>query len=398
MNAQVLQRYTQRYAEPLAYQVAADTIQHLRDSSHPGYEQAVIVPLYDEARDCLGRVFAHLQTSNTLVVAVINAPNDAPPQTIRRCQALLRQAAAATPLTVVSIDCVSTPLEAKATVGQARKIGSDVALLLHMAGHVRSPWLYQTDADAILPADYFQPQLPSRGAVVFAHRHRSNDALLQQAADLYDRHMRFYSAGLKAAGSAYAYPSLGSTISVHAHSYAAVRGFPKRDAAEDFYLLNKVAKVHGVVYLPQINIELAARLSERVPFGTGPALSHICRTLQQDPSGESYLSYHPASFTLLRDALQALDEYADSPPEVAQARWQTRPTQPHIKLLEELRFTRVCTSLDRQNCTAKQRRKVLHEWMDAGKTLRFVHAARRFHADQPLLQTLRNLPAEISRN
>ncbi|GIR63469.1 MAG: hypothetical protein CM15mP68_1350 [Pseudomonadota bacterium] len=62
-------------------------------------------------------------------------------------------------------------------------------------------------------------------------------------------------------GSAYAYPTLGSTISVHAQSYARVRGYPKRNAGEDFYLLNKLNKLHPVQVLQQPVIEVQARLS-----------------------------------------------------------------------------------------------------------------------------------------
>ena len=46
--------------------------------------------------------------------------------------------------------------------------------------------------------------------------------------------MSYYVAGLAMAGSGYAHHSLGSTIAVHAKSYAAVRGYPKRSAGEDF--------------------------------------------------------------------------------------------------------------------------------------------------------------------
>ena len=49
--------------------------------------------------------------------------------------------------------------------------------------------------------------------------------------------------GLGFAGSPYAYHSVGSTLAVRAEAYAIVRGVPKRAAGEDFYLLDKLAKV-----------------------------------------------------------------------------------------------------------------------------------------------------------
>ena len=48
---------------------------------------------------------------------------------------------------------------------------------------------------------------------------------------------------MKYARSPYAFHTIGSTMAVSANHYAKVRGFPKREAGEDFYLLNKLAKV-----------------------------------------------------------------------------------------------------------------------------------------------------------
>jgi len=389
-----MKRYAQRHAEPLARTAAGKAL----SSRLPVFSQAVIVPLYAEPEDSLGRVFARLEDSDTLVIAVVNAPSNAPDEARRATRRLLDCAADSTALTVLTVDCISAPLDARSAVGTARKIGTDTALLLHLAGRVISPWLYQTDADAQLPKNYFSGDMPEQGAVVFGHRHLSADPRLQLAVDLYDRHMAYYAAGLKAAGSAYAYPSLGSTISVHAHSYAAVRGFPKRNAGEDFYLLNKIAKVHGIDQQPATVIELAARLSERVPFGTGPALRNISTALQQDPSGASFLSYHPASFQLLGEALDLLEQFARAQPDRSLQTWRALSSGRAAGLLDKLRFGRVAERLTRQNTSPQQRRRMLQEWMDAGKTLRFVHEARRFHPDQPLLETLQNLPAQISRH
>ena len=90
--------------------------------------------------------------------------------------------------------------------------------------------------------------------------------------------MSYYVAGLAMAGSRYAHHSLGSTIAVHAKTYAAVRGYPKRSAGEDFYLLNKICKLAPVERLAGPALSIEARISARVPFGTGPALRRLLKT------------------------------------------------------------------------------------------------------------------------
>ena len=93
----------------------------------------------------------------------------------------------------------------------------------------------------------------------------------------------------------YGFTTIGSLITVNPEHYAKVRGFPKRDAAEDFYLLNKMAKVGAVRSIQAPIVEIEARLSTRVPFGTGPALAKILESGIED-----YLFYHPMVFEELR--------------------------------------------------------------------------------------------------
>ena len=88
-------------------------------------------------------------------------------------------------------------------------------------------------------------------------------------------------------------------------AYAAVRGMPKREAAEDFYLLNKIAK-QGPVVRPRLDpIRIAQRTSTRVPFGTGAATGKISNQLRE---GTEFCMYCPESFSLLRDLLEALED------------------------------------------------------------------------------------------
>ena len=70
-----------------------------------------------------------------------------------------------------------------------------------------------------------------------------------------------------------------------------------RNAAEDFYLLNKVRKVGRVVTLGGDPIVLSSRGSDRVPFGTGRAVL--------DWDGDARL-YDPRCFDVVRRAREAL--------------------------------------------------------------------------------------------
>ena len=371
LNQVNINKYLKRYAEPEA----------LTPTIEKHYDNVVVVPIYNEPRNCLNRTRAALSDNSCLFIAVVNCPDNAPTTVIEENLALLEHLKQQND--VLPINRVIPPIPHKQGVGLARKIGSDVALSLIQQGQIATPWIYQTDADAQLPSSLFKNSktYPPLGALVFGHQHISCDPQLKQAANLYDLHMRYYFLGLKAAGSTYAFPTLGSTISVHATTYATVRGFPKRNAGEDFYLLNKIQKIHGVHYQPQTTVLVEARTSQRVPFGTGPALSKICQQLDSDPTGGSYLSYHPKSFELLRQGLIFLDKISIAP---------SPPSEMLSEIFDQLNLTKLTKHLYTKYPTQQQRATMLTEWFDGFKTLKFVHAARHFFPDQPLLESVQH--------
>ena len=140
-------------------------------------------------------------------------------------------------------------------------------------------------------------------------------------------------------------------------------------------------KIHGVHYQPQITVRVEARTSQRVPFGTGPALTKICQQLDIDPSGGSYLSYNPKSFALLRDAHIYLNKLSSTP---------SAPGKALSEIFARLNLNKLTKHLYDKYPTQHQRRVMLNGWFDAFKTLKFIHAARHFFPDQPLLESVQH--------
>ena len=202
-------------------------------------------------------------------------------------------------------------------VGQARKIAVDLALRLYLLGSVVCPFIYNTDADAVVPTDYFTSASgrdPERiGAIIHPFKHRQDSGNIAshstvEATAAYEAFLNYYVEGLTYAKSPYGFATVGSTIIVSLVAYCQVRGFPRRSAGEDFYLLNKIAKVSEVVTLVKSPLLLRCRSSDRVPFGTGAA---VAKMVARHPDLSAYTVYDPQSFLVLKALIETLNDLPD---------------------------------------------------------------------------------------
>ena len=371
------------------------------------YDHILVVPIRGEDPVFLDGYDCALAgvAGRSLVVVVVNTSSVSPE---RADEALCRQGLLATlgsahshlskhvalwrraDHDVIVIDRASPgrELPGKGGVGMARKIGTDFALQLWASGKLRSPWIHLTDADARLPRDYFgacaslnnnDSDVSGAVAMVYAFAHGAcDDVALTDAHSLYEISLRHYVLGLRRAGSPYAFHSIGSCIAVRAPALAIVRGVPKRQAGEDFYFLDKLAKI-GRIAAPPLElgpIELTARRSARAPFGTGPAVEEISRLSDT----ENYLLHDPRIFETLATWLGVLDDCAAASSVEPYHQWLailSEPVRAGVRpYLESQRaLEAISDALGAGRAPATVRRR-LHTWFDGLKTLRFVHAVR----------------------
>ncbi len=374
------------------------------------YAAALIVPALGEARSSLDgyRVAAGSLVGRLLVVLVVNATAAADPTLRAANQRLLcelgRPASgdvdawlvAEPEFDVLVVDRSSGErcLPNKQGVGLARKLGADLALALHQRGALASPWLYFTDADVELPVDYFL-RGEARGtqaasALLYPFSHRAGgDDVVDQATFRYEASLRYHTLGLAWAGSPYAFHSLGSTLAVHTHAYALVRGVPKRQAGEDFYLLDKLVKVAPLRRLEGAPLRIRARRSLRVPFGTGPRVETLL-------TGESPLVASVAAFGCLRATLSGLRAFAGSPSAAAfDAEFALLDSSQRAaaeRSLAQSGLLPAAFAAARAVGLAGLSRR-LFSWFDALRTLQFLHALRANGlAEVPLAQGLAEAP------
>jgi hypothetical protein len=269
-------------------------------------------------------------------------------------------------------------------VGLARKIGNDVVLALCAGGRVASPWIHNTDADTVLPGDYFEQtrtlDAETAGAAIYAFEHRFDpDPAQAEAARLYEISLRYNLLGLAWAGSPYAYHSMGSCLAIPAAAYAAVRGFPRRNALEDFHALNKLAKVGSILRLSGLPLMLEGRISERVPISTGVAIGGL---VSRRGALSGFRLYHPLVFAHLAAWLRVLAAIARSGGDARAPLAQLPSSTPFFRtdvLTEALERMGAFHAVQEALTLSKDEETLLrhlHTSFDALKTVQLIHALR----------------------
>jgi len=85
-------------------------------------------------------------------------------------------------------------------------------------------------------------------------------------------YMRYYSLNMWRVNNPYNFTALGSAIAVPVWAYHRVRGLTPHKSGEDFYFLLKLRKFGDIINWSPEKVYPAGRYSDRVFFGTGPAM------------------------------------------------------------------------------------------------------------------------------
>ncbi|MBD1401597.1 glycosyltransferase [Pelovirga terrestris] len=338
-------------------------------------DAAIVIPALAEA-ETLPATLQSLGSNDpellqrTLVIVVVNHRSDAS-SALRRNNAttLSWLASRSRPrLQLAWIDAAAPGLELPTGqgVGLARKIGFDAAL--HRLNWNNAPFLISLDADTLVDQSYLTALFRHFATVqqdgtVLPFRHQAGaDGGEEEAIRAYELYLRSYQFGLQQAGSPYAYHSIGSAFACRAPGYIAAGGMNRRLAGEDFYFLQQLNKVGGVVPLQGTVVHPAPRCSVRVPFGTG-------RIVAQHQLGEkpAYRFIDTQAFAILREWLLVVAAQPDGSVDDLLRRAQL--ISPELAaFLKDRNFATIWALLQRNHAGSEQRLRAFHHWFDALRT------------------------------
>lgn len=429
------QKYFEHFAEAeqvLAYQL----IKQEKPKNY--FSRVLCIPAYDESFETIKQLFEninHLQSNTTqgaqkhLLIFIINTPLNTDAENNlaqlqignvqlaeQRSQNLAHQLMQNYPplaiLAQLSLHNLSETLDMlmiqrigaqglpyKQGVGLARKIANDCAARLIYEQYISDDIIFNSDVDVIFPNDYFyqialldQTHKHQRAyaAYLFAFQHQLIEHVLDNlACQIYQQSLQQYVEGLTFAKSPFAFQTVGSTLALNAKHYVQVRGFPKKNAGEDFYLLNKLRKIAPIKTLNGTPLVLSARRSHRVPFGTGPAIKNL--NAKQQPENEA-IFYDPRCFHYLANFIyfwQSAFTYKETLVDIQSALKlaNTFSQKSNLicdnKIVSELLERKIQTlnllQKLQQSKTQTQWQQTFMESFDALQTLKYLHELRDQH-------------------
>ncbi len=267
----------------------------------------VVIPAYleeDYIFFCINSLFnANVVTTKIEVFIVINASEAASADVINKQEELYRQIKAFSEKNNSSrinfIPVREFSIKKKHFgVGYARKAGMDQAVLRYLNKDKYGGVIVSLDADSPVAPNYFEEiekyfsvDENMGCSIYFEHPLAGDlDSGLYKAIEQYELHLRYYKTALHETGFPYAFYTVGSSFAIRASQYVRAGGMPRKQAGEDFYLIQKVVQMGGYGELNSTCVYPSARPSSRVPFGTGPSVKRMVEEKTE------YLTYNLLAF------------------------------------------------------------------------------------------------------
>ncbi len=366
---------------------------------HNKYSNIVVIPAISESKGTKTLIASLFKTNlknvkKTLILFVINNKKSHSPEikednlvTVEYLKKIMAENKSK--LDIGYIDCFSEGNELPEKdggVGFARKIGMDLSLNYFDESSSDPKIIICLDADCKVSENYifeiaekFKKQKMEAAVINFEHQQPDN--FEQYLAIInYEIFLKYYVLGLQYSNSIYAFHSIGSAIAVGAETYIKIGGMNKRAAGEDFYFLQKLAKMVKIHKVVGATVFPSSRISLRTPYGTG---TRISRFLENSIS--EYEVYSPKSFEILKKWLNLFSETVFS-----HSREKSAIETQIIKFLEktknieislynfliEQNFTESWTKILRNSKTSDQINKQKNIWMDGFRTMKLIHYLR----------------------
>ncbi len=287
-----------------------------------------------------------------------------------------------------------------AGAGLARKIGMDQAILRFNTTDQKNGVIISVDADAKLKSNYFVElekhfkTYPKTNAITTYFEHPlTGDEFnedIYSAIITYELYLRYYKQALHFTGFPYSFYTIGSCFAVSAKAYIKQGGMNRKQAGEDFYFLHKVFPLQNCYEINSTCVYPSSRISDRVPFGTGPMIKSIIES-----ENTEFLTYCFDSFLVLKSFFKEVDKLF----RIEKKDLNSLLTNMHESMqcfLLQNDFEISLNEINANSSNLKTFVKRFFNWFDAFRVLKYLNFAHEnYFNKQALLQEVEQLTDKI---
>jgi hypothetical protein len=245
---------------------------------------------------------------------------------------------------------------------------------------------------------YFKEHASCKAAsIYFEHRlDKIEESEVREAIAQYELHLRYLVHAMRWTGHPFAFQTVGSSMAVRRGAYLEHGGMNTRQAGEDFYFLQKFIEVGALHEIHGTCVYPSARISGRVPFGTGRAMQRLL--------GESidWLTTDFLIFRLIKPLLQQVDQLRTRIKNNAEKDTYGQLKEMGIDdevlhFLRHVDFVKECLNIDRHTTNATAFRKRFFRYFNSFMMIRYMHYIRdHLHPDVPVVRAARALALEMN--
>ena len=205
--------------------------------------------------------------------------------------------------------------------------------------------------------------------IAFHHRVEDLDETdpLRRATEQYEMYLHYYRSALEYCGYPYPYFTIGSAFAVTAETYTKAGGMGKQQSGEDFYFLQKVFPLGKTGFIDTTCVYPAARTSDRVPFGTGPALQKM---LNENTTVK--MTYRFKAFGSLKILFDNLDSFFKQPDGIVNTFTGNLPEYLSV-FLQKDGFSEKIAEINRHTATLSNFRKRFFQYFNAFKIVKYLN-------------------------
>ncbi|HBI80964.1 MAG TPA: family 2 glycosyl transferase [Bacteroidales bacterium] len=282
-----------------------------------------------------------------------------------------------------------------AGVGYARQVGMDEAAYRLL--NVSKPMgiIANFDADSRCAPNYLielyrlWEQYPHSDAcsVRFEHPLSGDEftAEVYEGIAAYELHLRYYNQASRFVGFPFAYHTVGSSMACSAEAYVKYGGMNRHQAGEDFYFLQKIIPHGRFRELNSTCVYPSPRPSDRVPFGTGKAMSKLVY------AHESITTYHLDSFLNLEPLFREVETLYGMD-NIETTKFIRSLAIPLKQFLFNVDALKAIENVRTNVSSAKSFKKRFYLWFDAFMFLKYMNfAAENYYGKQPVFEQAQKL-------